>query len=68
MLCPALGLLSLLKFVLTLTSLDRRREFRAAEEVVVLVRADGGIDCGELVLFTAYTYDLVRLTVGETLV
>jgi hypothetical protein len=34
--------LSLLKFVSTPTSLDRRREIGAAEEVVVLVRADGG--------------------------
>jgi hypothetical protein len=50
LLCPALGLLSLLKFLLTLISLYLRREIAVAGDVVILVRTDCGIDCGGLTL------------------
>lgn len=64
LLCLAAGLLSLLKFVLTLISLDRRSESGVADSDVILVRADCGIDCGGLALLTASAHDRARL-VGE---
>jgi hypothetical protein len=65
LLCPALGLLSLLKFVFTLISLACRVEMGDLDEVVILVSADCGIDWAGL-LVRASTYDRALLVVGET--